>query len=288
LGSTRHGKRDWKGGDRPKGPYGDLYVYLINGLVAAKNEAGLGETFLGNWVEEENSFLFFSTPAEEKVGQLLGTQPGLELIEDYHFSYEEWQGGSLKPFKIADFVIVPPWERLKDNKEGIHIVLDPGVVFGNGLHPTTRDCLKALSFTARQKSFKRVLDLGTGTGVLGLAAALLGAERVLAVDLNPLCLRTAIENVRLNNLCEAIEVIEGRADDSFNEVADLVIANIHFEVIRNLLERRVPRKTDRFIISGLMRSQAQEIKSQLAKRSFHVIREWDHEMTWYTILAAKS
>jgi len=288
LGPVRYRKRYCKQRDRAKAPYGDLYVYLIDGRVREEDEVGFGDAFIGNWVEEDSSFLFFSTPAGEVVSQLVESRPDLELVDDYYFAYKDWQGGGFDALRIENFVIIPPWAKVDSADGEIRILLDPGVVFGNGLHPTTRDCLKALSFTARQRSFARVLDFGTGTGVLGLAAALLGAKRVLAVDLNPLCVRTAIENIRLNNLGEAIEAIEGPAEDFFNEVADLVVANIHFEVIRNLLESKVPRKTDRFIISGLMRSQAQEIRSQLAKLSFHLIREWDHEMTWYTILAEKS
>lgn len=288
MGSVRHRKRYWKQEEGAKAPYGDLYVYLINGLVREEDEVDFGDAFIGNWVEEDSSFLFFSRLADEEVRLLLEKQPGLEVIEEHHFTYEEWQGGGLKPFRIADFVIVPPWERLKDNEEGVQIVLDPGVVFGNGLHPTTRDCLRALSYAARERPFEHVLDLGTGTGVLAMAAALLGAKRVVAVDLNPLCVKTALRNVRLNKLDDVIRVVKGRAEDVVDEVADTVVANIHHEVIKGLLETSIFRKKERIIISGLMRSQARGIKYGLDRNGFRVMKEWDHEMTWYTILAIKS
>ncbi len=268
-------------------PYKDLHIYLIKGLVKEKDEVSFGDTFMGNWVEDDSSFLFFGRPAEKEVARLLKRCPELELIETHHFTYEQWQGGGLKPFKVDDFVVVPPWEEKGSGEEGIRILLDPGVVFGNGLHPTTRDCLKALACTRKQRPFARVLDLGTGTGVLALAAGLLGAERVLAVDINPLCVKTAAKNVEINGLGEIIRVVDGPAEDFVNEPADLVIANIHHEVIQRLMESGGFRNTERFIISGLMRSQFRDVKTRLESNNVQILREWDHDMTWFTCLAEK-
>jgi ribosomal protein L11 methyltransferase len=288
LGPTGRREKGYRGGDRAKAPYGDLYVYLINGLVREDDEVGFGDAFIGNWVEEDSSFLFFSSPGWEVVSRLLESRPDLELADDYYFAYEDWQGGGLDPLRIENFLIIPPWAKVDSAHGEIPILLDPGVVFGNGLHPTTRDCVRALSYAARETSLERVLDLGTGTGVLALAAAFLGAKKVFAVDLNPLCVKTALRNVRLNKLDEVIRVVKGRAEDVVDEVADTVVANIHHEVIQGLLERRIFREKERIIISGLMRSQARGIKYELDRNGFRVMKEWDHEMTWYTILAIKS
>ena len=282
--SGRDGKKTGTG----EGPYRGLHIYLLKGLVMEKDEDDLGDAFVGNWVEDGSSFLFFGRSADKEVGQLLKTRPALELSETHHFTYEQWQGGGLKPFRVADFIIIPPWERKVDGEEGIRIALDPGVVFGNGLHPTTRDCLKALAYTRKQGPFRRVLDLGTGTGVLALAAGLLGAESVLAVDINPLCVKTAIKNVALNGLREIVQVVDGRAEDFVDEPADLAVANIHHEVIQGLLDSGGFRYTERFIVSGLMRSQFRDVKTQLEKCNFQILREWDHDMTWFTLLAVKT
>lgn len=266
-------------------PYRDLYIYLLNGLVREDDEVVLGDAFLGNWVEEDSSFLFFEKPADKLLIRLLKRRSDLELVDDYYFTYEQWQGGGLDALRIERFLIVPPWEKT-DSTEGLmRIFLDPGVVFGNGLHPTTRDCLRAIACAHRQRPFSNVLDLGTGTGVLALAVGCLGAERVLAADLNPLCVRTANKNVKLNGLDKIVEVVKGPAEDFFDEPADLVVANIHHAVIRDLLDRRVFRNKDRVIISGLMRSQAREVKTQLMNSRFRILREWDHDMTWFTFLA---
>jgi len=265
-------------------PYPDLYIYLMKGVLRERDEEFLGNAFIGNWVEGESSFLFFSSPSRERVMGLLNYCPDLELDDDYHFSYDEWQGGGLDVLEIAPFVIVPPWLKNQPDNNAIKILLDPGVVFGNCLHPTTRDCLRALSLVAEETDLRYVLDLGTGTGILAIAAALLGAKKVVAVDLNPLCVKTAAKNVELNHQEEIIHVFEGKAQDFADDPADLVVANMHYEVIRWFLEKGSFHEKTKLIISGLMRSQCREIKKQLERRDFTFLREWDNDTTWFTIL----
>jgi len=267
-------------------PSPDLYIYLMKGVLREKDEEFLGNAFMGNWVEGESSFLFFSRPSRERVMGLLNDCPDLELDDDYHFSYDEWQGGGLDVLEIDPFVIVPPWLKNQPDNNAIKILLDPGVVFGNCLHPTTRDCLRAVSLVAGETELGRVFDLGTGTGVLAIAAALLGTKSVLAIDLNPLCVKTTNKNVELNHQQKVISVIEGEAGDFVDEPVDLMIANIHHEVVKSLLEKSFFKKKIKLIISGLMRSQFREIKKQLERRGFKLLREWDHDTTWFTVLAA--
>jgi len=264
-------------------PCPDLYIYVIRGVLKKEDEELLGNAFIGNWVEGESSFLFFSSPSRESIKRLLNYRADLELDDDYHFSYDEWQGGGLDVLEIDPFVIVPPWLKNRPDNNSIEILLDPGVVFGGCLHPTTRDCLRALSLAAREAGLRHVLDLGTG--ILAVAAALLGAKKVVAVDLNPLCVKTAAKNVELNHQEEIVHLVEGEAEDFADDPADLVVANIHHEVIRRFLARGSFHEKTKLIISGLMRSQCREIKEQLERRGFKLLREWDHDTTWFTILS---
>jgi ribosomal protein L11 methyltransferase len=269
-------------------PFEDLYIYLLNGTVTPLDEASFGESFIGNWVEEKSAFLFFSAPAEKEVAGLLKKRRELRLEDRFHFTYEGWQGGGLNALKIGPFMVAPPWLESHSDADLIKILLDPGVVFGNCLHPTTRTCLEALPLIAHQSPLGCVLDLGTGTGILAIAAALLGAENVLAVDLNPLCVKTADYNIRLNGLESHVRAVHGKAEEFAEEVVDLVVANIHHEVVSDFLRGNGNQKPRSLIISGQMRSQSRDLKMQLKRLGYHTVREWDHDMTWYTILAGKS
>jgi ribosomal protein L11 methyltransferase len=267
-------------------PYEHLYIYLIKGLVPREQEGALGQAFLGNWVEEDTCFLFFRERSEAVVSDLLERSSELQLLENYHFSYEEWQGAFSEPLKIDRFIIVPPWVNAVEAPGETKILLDPGLVFGTGLHASTRDSLKALSYVHSVFPVKKVVDLGTGTGVLALASALLGAQQVLAIDLNPLCVKTARKNVQWNQLESRIEVKEGRAEEFAEVQADLVLANIHWDVLKTLIEKEGFRKNPWIVLSGLMRSHARDLESDLAHYGLRIVKAWEDEATWYTMLVS--
>jgi len=265
-------------------PYESLYIYYLEGLPNKEEEHGLGPDFLGNWVEGESSFLFFSRPSKETVQIILDRDERLRLIDEFHFSHEEWMGGAITAHKVSRFFIVPPWDDQDSGNGEIKMLLDPGVVFGTSLHPTTRHCLLGLLEMSGALSCSRVLDLGTGTGILAIGAALLGATTVVAVDNNPLAVRTAARNVKLNGLDHAVTVMEGRAEDFMDYPFDLLIANIHHEVIHALVKKKGFLQKTTFILSGLMRSQARDIKRELSRLPAEIIQEWDHDMIWHTIM----
>jgi ribosomal protein L11 methyltransferase len=267
-----------------RNPYRDLYIYYLEGCLNREKESFLGPDFLGNWIEEDSSFLFFSHPSKDLVQEIVAKGEKTRLIEEFHFTYEEWQGGKLTPHRVSRFFIVPPWEEIKEEKGEIRLLLDPGVVFGTSLHPTTRDCLSALVKIYEEERQLEVLDLGTGTGILAVAAALLGAERILAVDINPLAGRTALLNSQLNGVDDRIEVREGLAEDFMDDHSDLVIANIHFDVVSKLIAHDGFLKKKYFILSGLMRSQASDISAQLSRYPVEIMYEWDHDMVWRTVM----
>jgi len=278
AGSSSHKEKD------SINPYDELYIYYVHGRVRDEDEMSFGAHFLGNWVEDNSSFLFFSIPSRNVVSEFLKKQTDLEFIDQFRFTYEQWQGGGSTPFRIENLHVTPPWEEREIDEKDIKIIIDPGVVFGTGHHPTTRDCLSALTYLQKGCSIGRVLDLGTGTGILALASVVLGAKKVMAVDLNPLAVKTAKKNIHLNGYEEKIEVLEGKAEDFVTEPADLLVANIHYDVVAKLLESSSIREKRWFIISGLLRSQARTLGSKLETYGLRLVREWDHEMTWHTLL----
>ena len=265
------------------GPSRDLFIYYLKGRLTAASGM-FQNNFIGTWQEEDDSFIFFSSPAARQIENLLNHQRQLSYVDSYEMSYDQWLGEVFSTFEHGKFRITPAWESgaggTGDDKIGI--LLDPGLVFGTGTHPTTRDCLEALEVAACSMAFKTVLDLGTGTGLLSLAAARLGSKRVVAVDLNLLAARTAARNVQLNQLADRVVIVQGKAEDIIAYPADLVIANIHFDVMRHLINTQGFLEKKRFILSGLLRSEAKNIADRLARQPVKIKKQWSRDGIWHT------
>ena len=265
----------------------ELYIYYLKGRIG-QSERFFGNTFLGNWEEDDFSFLFFSSPSSEEVEKLLQVQPELTLLDQYQMSYEQWLGGSLEPFQVGQFYIHPPWivtdKRKHAHNEFIDIVLDPGVVFGTGRHATTADCLEAIELAFSYGRIESAINLGTGTGLLAIASARLGCKSVLAVDLNYLAVKTAEKNIRSNGADDKILPIRSSAEYFLDNDTDLVIANIHYDVMRRLLSSKRFLGRRFFILSGLMRNQARDVASKLFSYQVNILKKWEHDGIWHTFL----
>jgi ribosomal protein L11 methyltransferase len=266
-------------------PYKDLYIYYLQGRLKSGKEI-FQENFIGNWEEDNFSFLFFSCPARHDVEKLLRTQPQLTYLDTFHMSYDQWQSERFTTIKHGKFCIRPAWEASVDQNpnfdDELTIFLDPGVVFGTGTHSTTCDCLKALELAITTRTLSTVLDLGTGTGLLALAAARLGCQKSLAIDLNLLAVKTAKNNVCLNKLEDKVLVAQGRAEDFIDCPAELVIANIHYDVMQDLIRSQGFLQKEGFILSGLLRSQAKAVADMLVQFPVRVIKTWTHDGIWHT------
>jgi ribosomal protein L11 methyltransferase len=262
-------------------PYQDLHIYYLKGRVAG-DPAMADPSFIGNWQEEEDAFLFFTQPAADLVYRILENQRHLTLVDEYEMPYDQWQGWMPAPFRVGDLEVVPPWNPGVRPAGGDTIILDPGVVFGAGNHPTTWDCLTAIQLAFKQQSVRQVMDLGTGTGLLALAAARLGAGRVVAVDLNGLAASTAQRNVVANDLAATVLVVQGDAKNFMDLPCDLMVSNIHYEIMRDLVTAPGFRTQKQFILSGLLRSQAREIEHRLLQGSARILRKWGRDGIWYT------
>lgn len=258
-----------------------LFIYYLEGVPTPPLE--LGTDFIGNWQEAESAFLFFSKPAQETVDRLVCDQPHLMLVDHYKMTYAEWQGASLDGFSVGKIYIRPPWVPSSSDDQ-IEIILDPGVVFGNGNHTTTQDCLTALQQIFNQWRPKRVLDLGCGTGILALAAARLGAEAVLAVDLNRMAVNITHQNILANRLSRQVLALQGRAETLYAGPMDLLIANIHFAVMHQLIRQPAFQQHHHLILSGLLRSELKAVEGELAAQKIDMLQHWSHDGIWHTIL----
>ena len=260
-----------------------LFIYYIAGAIPAHHPIAV-EHFIGNWVEDDFSFLFFTQPAHDKVVQILADFPGRNLLDEYEMTYAQWQGGNVEPVRIGRFLLNPTWIKASPEKNDVVITMDSGVVFGNGLHTTTQACLEAIDIACAGGKVQSMLDLGSGTGILALAAAKLGCTRIVAVDYNYLATRTAHQNVIANQLDDRILVVNGRAEEHTSVGTDLLVANIHFDVMKDLVRTEGFLRQKWFILSGLLGSEVEKILAFLATQPVLILKRWNQDAVWHTVL----
>ncbi len=267
-------------------PYHKLFIYELSDEISVKGDV-FGQHFIGCWNEGKSSFLFFSRQHDEEVRKWLAHQARGKLVSRHVMDYRDWQAGEdLKPFRIEKLVICPTWEEAEIAEDEILIRLDPGVVFGTGLHPTTRGCLKALWDIYRMDTPQKVLDIGTGTGILAISAAKLGAQRVVAVDHNNLAVETARRNVVLNAVENRVKVKWGEAEAFSREKNHLVLANLHFTAINDLLNREKLVFKGWLVLSGLFPGQVSDILGSLGKWQL-TLNDRMEENRWVTLVLRK-
>lgn len=185
---------------------------------------------------------------------------------------EDWENEWRKyyaPIEIGDVTIVPAW--LKYAGKGTPVYIEPGMAFGTGNHETTALCV-ALMQDVEIKG-KRVADMGCGSGILGITAAVLGAKSVLLSDLDPLAVEASEHNARLNGVENVCKITCGDLDLS-GEKADLVLANITADVLIRLYDKlgEVIGSGDYAVICGIIHARAAEVENCYA-RSFDVVRK---------------
>ena len=266
-------------------PYENLWIYYLDGIPDLPVKFHKHSSFIGNWEEDGFSFFFFSAPADDYMENMLENQKNICLIDRYEMSCEQWHGEKIESYTTGNFCVSPPWKIPFLNRPGVRkILLDPGVVFGTGRHQTTESCLGYLEYLCEKEDISTVLDIGTGTGLLALGAASLGCKTVLALDFNLLAVKTALNNIKLNDFQNRILAVQGRAEDFTDMQADLVIANIHYDVMKNLLD--APEFIDNkwFILSGLLRTESGKILEKLSTMPVKVVEAVCPDGVWHTIL----
>lgn len=264
--------------------YNDLYIYYVKGRIR-NPENHFGPQFIGQWQEEDTAFLFFARPADRQVAGLVEHDPELELVDKYCMSYADWHGGEILPFSTDRLYVAPPWADQEPPDGKFSLAIDPGVVFGAGTHTTTRFCLEALEIACEKGAPESAVDLGTGTGLLGLAAGALGCRRVLAVDSNFLAVQTARENIERNCMNRQVLAVQADATQIVECRADMLIANIHFDVMRRIMANPAFYGKKWFVLSGLLRSQARYVEEMFCYGPARVVQRWTGDGIWYTFLA---
>ena len=172
---------------------------------------------------------------------------------------EEWKQ-NWQPVEIGRFIIAPPWSKLDDVHDRLVIRIEPGMAFGTGTHETTRLCLQAIEKHFNGGSF---LDVGTGTGILAIAAAKLFPEaRVEAFDTDEMAVEIARENAAANGVLDQIDFRAGSVEES-TASADLVCANLTADVISQILPSLVSLTCGKLILSGILETQVEMVRTGL-------------------------
>lgn len=215
--------------------------------------------------------------------------------EDWADAWKQY----FKPLKVTDrLTIKPTWETYEPREDEVVIELDPGMAFGTGTHPTTALCLQTLERTIRGGEL--VIDVGTGSGILAIGAIRLGAGRVLALDLDPVAVSSATENIRLNGLQEVVEVRqsdllgilqqpeEQKAATAVQPPVDLVVANILAEIILLFIDDvwRVLKPGGYYIASGIYKNKEAQVATGLREAGFDIV-EVSRQDDWVAFIAAK-
>ncbi|MGB9616213.1 MAG: 50S ribosomal protein L11 methyltransferase [Desulfomonilaceae bacterium] len=264
-------------------PDSPLFIYEFEGELAGRL-SNPPSTFLGLWNEEGFSYLFFAGKEDEYAAEQ-SRITGVPLATRHEMTYRDWQTGIPTAGICLGGVMIVRADHPNPPRDAI--LLDPSVVFGDGDHPTTRACLEYFHEIHATERVVDVLDLGTGTGILGLAAARLGASRVVAVDRNILAAQTAQRNVVINGLQRVMRVFLGEARHYISASFDVVFANLPFSVLRDLFIARGLARQRRWIISGIDEPQARVLQGILREMDY-VITDERLDRPWVTFVAAIS
>ena len=201
---------------------------------------------------------------------------------------EDWQNAWKQYYHAMDIgrrlAIVPGWEEYDTDRTVI--TMDPGMAFGTGTHETTSLCLETLDELVQ--GGERMLDIGTGSGILAIAALKLGAKEAEGVDIDPMCVRTAGENARSNGVAEKLTVLVGDLSDKASGVYDIITANIVAAAILSLAPA-VPALMApgaKFIASGIIDERRDEVLNGLKAAGLRPVQVKE-KRGWVCIICEK-
>jgi ribosomal protein L11 methyltransferase len=250
----------------------------------------------GRW---EVSLHFAEAPDENSVRALVGLAAGEDIARAIAFDTVEakdWVAGSLEdlaPVPAGRFVVHGRHDRARIPSNRIGIEIEAALAFGTGHHGTTRGCLLLLDQVLRSRAPRRVLDLGSGTGVLAIAAAKALRAKVLASDIDPVSVRVARENARLNGVGNCVEVVHATGFSAPRFAArgpfDLVLANILANPLRQMATPMAQHLAPSgfVILSGLLPHQAQGVIASYRARGVVLLRRLELD-GWSSLLMQRA
>lgn len=207
------------------------------------------------------------------------------LVDDADWN-ENWKK-YFKAFEIGEkLAICPSWEQYDNTENRTVISLDPGAAFGTGSHATTSLCLEVLERNVTNDT--TVLDIGTGSGILAIAADLLGAKSAIGVDIDAQSVKTAIANAEINGVTQKTEFVVGDLADKISGQYDIVCANIVADVVIRLFKNVADFMKDDgiLIISGIIDMRASEVEAAALEHGFKICESLTRE-EWHAYVLTK-
>jgi len=239
--------------NHPHTRYHRLYVYYLDRRdITMPAHPDL----IGAWIEDEQAILFFHSPQDTLIAELC-RQEQATIIYQADLDYRDWEAGvDITAFSSRYLQVVPVWEHEQgQDDERTTIILDPSVIFGSGFHATTRLCLETLEelLVESGTAINSVLDLGTGTGLLAIAAAMLGAGQVEALDNNPLAVAVAEKNIHLNGCTDRVQARQFDLLSGLPDMRrDLVVLNLYKGLLEQLFARPDFWQGRYYLVSGFL------------------------------------
>ena len=210
-----------------------------------------------------------------------------DIIVDDAVWKDNWKE-YFKPVRITDRLVVKPtWEEYEPNDGEKVIQIDPGMAFGTGTHETTSLCLKLMEkYLGDEPQDKEVLDVGCGSGILSIAAALLGCRSVTGVEIDEDAVRVAEENVELNGIGDRVEILQGDLTEGIESKADIIVANLMADLVMTLSKSAKEHLKDGgiFISSGILLEKKDIVSDAVKKAGFEII-EIAEDGEWCAIAA---
>ncbi len=222
----------------------------------------------------------------ERTGARYGKEDvRLDIVDDADW-VDNWKQYFHTTRVGACTVIQPAWESYEPKEGDIVIAIDPSAAFGTGTHPTTALCIRALERLVIPGM--RVFDVGTGSGILAILAAKLGAGEVVAMDYDPAAAQAAEENVARNGVEHIVRTGQSDLLQAYSGKADLIIANIIADIVIRLFDMAGSHLAEggRFLASGIIDERAEDVKQAGRARGFRLLQEYQ-ENGWTSLLFAR-
>lgn len=267
----------------PYNKYNRLFVYNLDlSEIPSIDDPDL----IAVWVEEKTVFLFFHKDKKDLIRDLCRSTNSF-IIYQADLAYNEWEAGiPITTFTVQGVTVSPVWE-----SGPADIRIDPSVIFGSGFHPTTKLCMKSLIKLMRDTGTKpeKVLDLGTGTGLLAIVAAFCGAKNVIAMDNNTFACELAEANVQRNVFqnnvdVQCVDLMKNCPDTS----KDIVMANLYKGLLLNLFDQDAFWQARYYILSGFTPEMEPDLLAAIPAKEFTFLERNSEEIWRSWVLERKS